>query len=73
MTCSNCGGEMIQKNRGQLLLAGSIFVLSPLLAFGVPYFWAPGALFFLIGVYLIVWAVVGKGWCRACKRFGPFR
>jgi len=65
---------MIQKSRGRLLLVGSLFVLSPLAAFVVPYFWAPGALFFLIGVYLIVWAVVGKGWwCRTCKRFGPFR
>ena len=27
----------------------------------------------LTGIYLIVWATLGKGsWCRNCKRFGFF-
>lgn len=74
MTCQKCGQEMIQKSRGQILLAGAIFVLAPLVTLGVPFFWGPAILFVLVGLYLVVWATVGRGmWCRTCKRFGPFQ
>jgi hypothetical protein len=65
---------MIQKSRGQILLAAVIFLLSPVVTLGVPYFWGPAVLFVLIGLYLVVWATAGRGrWCRTCKRFSPFR
>jgi hypothetical protein len=73
MTCPTCGVEMIQKSRGQILLAGVIFLLAPLVTLGVPYVWGPAILLALIGLYLVVWATVGRGlWCRSCKRFGSF-
>jgi hypothetical protein len=35
-----------------------------------PFFWAPGVILLLTGIYLIVWATLGKGyWCRNCKKF----
>jgi hypothetical protein len=70
MQCRTCGEEMIQKSRRRLLVVGALMVASIGLAPFVPFLWAPGILLFLAGVYLLVWATLGKGcWCRACKRF----
>lgn len=70
MTCKTCGGEMIQKSRWRLFLAGVGMVASLGLAAATPYFWAPGVILSLAGAYLVVWATLGRGrWCRECKRF----
>jgi hypothetical protein len=68
--CATCGGEMIQKNRPRLFVAGVLMLASIALTPFVPYFWAPGVLLALTGAYLLSWATLGKGaWCRACKKF----
>ena len=70
MQCKTCHGEMIQKSRLRLFLVGLLMAASLTLAFFIPYFWIPGILLALIGIYLIVWATLGKGcWCRTCKKF----
>jgi len=61
---------MIQKSRLRLFLVGLLMAASLTLAFFIPYFWIPSILLALIGLYLIVWATLGKGgWCRTCKKF----
>jgi hypothetical protein len=71
--CPGCGGEMVQKSRLRLFVVGSLLTASLALATLVPYFWAPGIILMLAGLYLIVWATLGKGrWCRECKRFSIF-
>jgi len=70
MQCKTCQGEMIQKSRLRLFVAGSLMVATLALAFFIPYFWLPGIILSLIGIYLIAWATLGKGyWCRTCKKF----
>jgi hypothetical protein len=70
MICRICGGEMVQKNRGRLFSVGILMVASIASAFKVAYFWVPAIILFLTGLYLIIWATLGKGsWCRVCKRF----
>ncbi len=55
-TCNTCRGETVQKSRWRLLLVGSALSASVVLA--------------VVGVYLILWATLGKGlWCRQCKTF----
>jgi hypothetical protein len=61
---------MIRKNRLRLFVVGAVMVASLSLAAYVPYFWAPGIVLALAGVYLLTWATLGKGsWCRTCKKF----
>ena len=73
MKCKNCRGEMIQKSRGRLFIIGVLMCASIAIAFFRPLFWAPGIILLLTGIYIIVWATLGKGcWCRNCKRFGFF-
>jgi hypothetical protein len=68
--CSTCGGEMVQKSPLRLFVAGMLMVASLAIAAFVPYFLAPGIILLLAGIYLMVWATVGKGrWCRECKKF----
>jgi hypothetical protein len=71
MKCTTCDGELIQKNRVRLFAVGILMVCATGLAAVVPYFWAPGVILGLTGIYLILWATLGQGlWCRACKKFG---
>jgi hypothetical protein len=73
MKCKTCDGEMIQKSRGRLFGVGILMITSIAIAFFVPIFWAPGVILLLTGLYLIVWATLGKGcWCRNCKKFSFF-
>lgn len=73
MKCKTCGNEMIQKNRARLFLVGALMIVSIGTVFFIPIFWPPGIILLLTGLYLIVWATLGKGcWCRNCKRFGFF-
>ena len=73
MNCKTCGGEMIQKSRGRLFIVGVLLCGSIAVAFFGPIFWGPGIILVLTGLYLIVWATLGKGcWCRNCKNFSFF-
>ena len=73
MKCKACDGEMIQKSRGRLFSVGVLMSASITIALFRPLFWVPGIVLLLTGIYLIVWATLGKGsWCRNCKWFGFF-
>lgn len=64
---------MIQKRRGRLFIVGVLMCASIGISIFVPVFWGPGILLLLTGLYLLVWATLGKGcWCRKCKRFSIF-
>lgn len=61
---------MIQKNRVRLIAVGLVQMASISIAFRYSWFWIPGVILFLSGVYLIAWGAVGRGgWCRTCKNF----
>ena len=73
MKCQSCNEELIQKSRWRLFIVGCLMIASVAIAWFAPYFWAPGIVFLLTGIYLIVWATLGKGcWCRNCKKFSFF-
>jgi hypothetical protein len=37
------------------------------------YLLVPGVILLLTGLYLVVWAALGRGrWCRRCKKFSIF-
>ena len=70
VVCRRCGGEVVQKPRTRLILAGTLMLaalgLGPLWA---P-LWPPALILGLTGAYLLTWTSVGRGrWCRGCKRF----
>jgi len=70
MKCKTCGGEMIQKSRPRLVAVGGLMVASVVIAFYFTWFWAPGIILLLTGIYLLSWATLGHGaWCRNCKKF----
>ena len=70
ISCPTCGGEVIQKNKTRLIAVGLCMIASAATAFFFPLFWAPGVILVLTGVYLVVWATLGKArWCRHCKKF----
>ncbi len=69
-TCPTCSREMIQKSKARLLSVGLGMIASIIIAFFMPLFWAPGIILALTGIYLVVWATLGKArWCRNCKKF----
>jgi hypothetical protein len=71
MKCSTCHSELMQKNRARLFVVGVLMIGAMGLIAVVPYFWAPGIILGLTGIYLIIWATLGQGlWRRACKKFG---
>jgi hypothetical protein len=73
-SCPACGGEMIQKSKARLIIVGLCMVASVALALFVPLFWAPGIILALTGVYLLVWATLGKArWCRNCKKISVLK
>ena len=64
---------MTQKNRPLLAGVGLAMIASPALILISAYFWVPVIILLLTGIYLLVWAIWGKGlWCRNCKKFSPF-
>ena len=70
--CPACGGPLIQKNRTRLLGVGLLMILGSTLAWLVPILHIPAIILFLTGLYLLVWASLGRGrWCRNCKMFLP--
>jgi hypothetical protein len=70
MICPACGEELIQKNRVALFVAGAVMLSTLGLAAFWTWFWAPGIILMLAGIYLVVWSTLGKGrWCRRCKQF----
>lgn len=70
-TCPSCGGEMIQKSKARLIIIGLCMLASVVIALAVPWFWAPGIILALTGIYLLLWATLGNAcWCRNCKKFG---
>jgi len=69
-SCPSCGGELIQKSKARLIIAGLAMIASVAIALVFPLFWAPGIILALTGIYLLVWATVGQArWCRNCKTF----
>jgi hypothetical protein len=68
--CRHCGGEVVQKPLVRLVLVGVAMLGAAYLGVLWPLLWLPAIVFALAGVYLVVWAVIGRGrWCRGCKRF----
>ena len=68
--CRRCGGEVVQKSRGRLILVGVLMLAAVGLGLVSPLLWVPAVVFAMTGAYLLVWASVGRGrWCRTCKRF----
>jgi hypothetical protein len=69
-SCPTCGSEMIQKSKVRLIVVGLCMMASIAIAVFVPLFWAPGIILELTGIYLLIWATLGKArWCRNCKKF----
>jgi hypothetical protein len=65
---------LVQKSRRRLIGAGILAVVVAGLLFLPSIIWISACGLFLgcIGVYLLLWGVVGKGyWCRTCKRIPP--
>jgi hypothetical protein len=61
---------MVRKSRPGLFCAGILMILWNTLVVVSLFFLISGAFFAVVGVYLIIWATLGKGcWCRNCKRF----
>lgn len=61
---------MIQKSRSRLIIVGVGMIALFALTMALGTLRAPGIVAALTGVFLIVWATVGKGrWCRQCKTF----
>ncbi len=73
-TCPSCGGAMIQKSKSRLIIAGFIMIAAAASAFAIRWFLLPGIILALTGIYLLVWATLGKArWCRNCKTFSTGR
>jgi hypothetical protein len=68
--CKRCGGEVVQKSRGRLILVVILLVAALGLGFLWWPLWLPATVCALTGAYLLAWASVGRGrWCRQCKSF----
>jgi len=69
--CPTCGGPLIQKPRSRLVLVALGFLVISAIVFRA--FHGLRVVLFtlgLVGLYLMAWAIIGKGrWCRECKRF----
>ncbi len=68
--CRRCGGDVVQKSKGRLILVGVILLAT--LSLGLLWWplFLPTAFCAVIGAYLLTWAWMGGGrWCRGCKRF----
>lgn len=61
---------MVRKSPLRLVLVGLVMAAAPAAAVFVPYLWATAVVSALAGLYLIAWAILGRGyWCRECKKF----
>lgn len=61
---------MIQKSRSQLIMVGLGMIALCGLTLALRTLRAPGLVAGLTGIFLIIWATVGKGrWCTRCKTF----
>lgn len=71
MNCPTCDGPLVQKNRTLLLAVGVAMAVAALVVDLVSFaFLVPALLLLAAGVFLLVWAIYGRGlWCRTCKRF----
>ncbi|MFO1513769.1 MAG: hypothetical protein U1F83_12775 [Verrucomicrobiota bacterium] len=70
LSCLTCRGEVIQKCKARLIVVGLCMIAAITIAFVIPLFWATGILLVLMGVYILIWATLGKAcWCRNCKKF----
>jgi hypothetical protein len=68
--CRRCGGEVVQKPFARLVLVGVAMLAAASIAGVWRLLWVPALLLALTGIYLVAWAVLGRGrWCRWCKRF----
>jgi len=68
--CRRCGGEVVRKSPCRLVAVGILLLAAVSLGFLWWPLWLPALLGGLTGVYLLAWALVGRGrWCRGCKRF----
>ena len=57
----------------RLFVVGLLMIAAIEVPAYIPYFWATRIILCITGVYLMVWATLGKGrWCRTCKRFSIF-
>lgn len=64
---------MVQKNRARLIVVGVLLIAAAGISFYFSAFLVPGVILSLTGVYLLLWATLGRGgWCRACKKFSLF-
>lgn len=69
MQCKTCNGEMIQKSRARLTVVGILMIASIISPFYYAWLFVPSIILVLTGIYLLVWASLGKGgWCRNCKK-----
>jgi hypothetical protein len=59
--CKRCGGEVVQKPILRLVLVGAILLACA--GFMAPWFimWLPAAILVLTGIYLLIWAIAGRG------------
>jgi hypothetical protein len=74
LTCPTCGGVLIQKSKARLVIAGLAMIASVAIAWVFPWFWLPGTILALSGIYLLIWATLGRArWCRNCKKFSVSR
>ncbi len=72
--CPICGTELVQKSRRLLVGTGVGAVLAAVLLFLPSIIWVSACGLFAgcIGIYFLMWGIVGKGyWCRTCKRIPP--
>lgn len=64
---------MIQKSRTRLFVVGILMLAAIAAPFYFPLLWAPGIILLLAGIYLLIWATLGRGrWCRTCKKFSIY-
>ena len=69
-SCPTCGGEVIQKDRWMLIIDGFALIVTAVLETYLPWLAILTVPQAIAGVYLIVWATIGRGlWCRQCKKF----
>lgn len=70
LTCRRCNGEVVLKSRPRLVIVGLVMLAAAGLGWVIPWFQIPALILALTGVYLLIWATLGRGrWCRGCKRF----
>jgi hypothetical protein len=68
--CRRCGGGVVQKPLARLVLVGVAMLAASYIGFVWPLLWPAALIIALIGLYLLAWAMIGRGrWCRGCKRF----